>query len=79
MPSWAPQLHEHINAEVVGGVLTNLADGMEYLTWTYFFRRLVVNPSYYELAENRYRHAGAVGKLRVTHTMSRVSCTCVPV
>jgi len=24
---------------------------MDYMTWTYFFRRLVMNPSYYELED----------------------------
>lgn len=24
---------------------------MDYLTWTYFFRRLLMNPSYYELED----------------------------
>jgi replicative superfamily II helicase len=30
----------------------NIADCVEYLTWTYFFRRLVMNPSYYELEDS---------------------------
>ena len=30
----------------------NIADCVEYLTWTYYFRRLVMNPSYYELEDS---------------------------
>jgi hypothetical protein len=40
-------LHNHINAEISGGTITNKLDAVEYLTWTFFFRRLLVNPSYY--------------------------------
>lgn len=42
-------LPDHINAEVVAGTIRKKSDMVEYLTWTYFFRRLVQNPSYYNL------------------------------
>jgi len=43
-------LHNHLNAEVSGGTIRNKQDAVEYLTWTYFFRRLLVNPAYYGCA-----------------------------
>jgi activating signal cointegrator complex subunit 3 len=46
------QLHEHINAEIANGTIHSLQDAVEYLTWTYFFRRLIVNPSYYQLEDS---------------------------
>eukprot|EP00850_Spirogloea_muscicola_P017869 SM000157S02099 [mRNA] locus=s157:242304:257751:- [translate_table: standard] len=49
--SLAGQLHDHLNAEVVAGTIGNTQDALDYLTWTYFFRRLVMNPSYYDLDE----------------------------
>eukprot|EP00850_Spirogloea_muscicola_P003370 SM000013S26539 [mRNA] locus=s13:882491:898189:- [translate_table: standard] len=49
--SLAGQLHDHLNAEVVAGTIANTQDALDYLTWTYFFRRLVMNPSYYDLDE----------------------------
>ncbi|CAF0861832.1 unnamed protein product [Brachionus calyciflorus] len=42
-------LPDHLNAEIVATTITSKQEAMEYLTWTYFFRRLLVNPSYYEL------------------------------
>ena len=42
-------LSDHLNAEVVAGTITSKQDAMDYITWTYLFRRLVMNPSYYEL------------------------------
>ncbi|KAF9357866.1 hypothetical protein BGX34_009192 [Mortierella sp. NVP85] len=40
-------LDDHLNAEIVGGTIKNKQDAMDYLTWTYFYRRLQMNPSYY--------------------------------
>ncbi|KAG6412853.1 hypothetical protein SASPL_125545 [Salvia splendens] len=45
------QLHDHINAEIVSGTIRHKEDAIHYLTWTYLFRRLGVNPAYYGLED----------------------------
>ena len=45
------QLPNHINAEIAAQTILSLEDCVEYLTWTYFFRRLIMNPSYYNVSD----------------------------
>lgn len=52
-------LADHMNAEIVAGTITSKQDAMDYVTWTYFFRRLVMNPSYYHLEDTT---SGAINK-----------------
>ena len=42
-------LYDHINAEISSGMLTDKKDCVDYIKWTYFFKRLVKNPTYYGL------------------------------
>lgn len=43
------QLADHLNAEIVGGTIHTTQDAIDYLSWTFFIRRLRQNPSYYDL------------------------------
>lgn len=45
----ADSLPEHINAEIVSGTITNKQNCMDYLTWTYYFRRITKNPLFYNI------------------------------
>ncbi|KAF0895374.1 hypothetical protein E2562_012405 [Oryza meyeriana var. granulata] len=49
-------LHDHMNAEVVVGVIENKQDAVDYLTWTFMYRRLTKNPNYYNLQGVGHRH-----------------------
>ncbi|GLG93341.1 Putative activating signal cointegrator 1 complex subunit 3 B [Gryllus bimaculatus] len=42
---------DHLCAEIVAGTIRSKQDVLDYLTWTYFFRRLLQNPSYYQLQD----------------------------
>ena len=44
-------LYDHINAEIASGMLTDKKQCIEYIKWTYFFKRLVKNPTYYGLSD----------------------------
>ena len=39
-------LADHLNAEIVAGTIQTRQDALDYMTWTFFFRRLLQNPSY---------------------------------
>jgi len=45
------QLHNHLNAEIASGAITSVLDAADWLSWTFFFRRLLINPSYYGLVD----------------------------
>lgn len=49
-------LHDHINAEVGSKVIETKQDALDYLTWTFLYRRLPHNPNYYNLTGNTHRH-----------------------
>ena len=40
-----------MNAEIAGGSVKNAADAVNFLTWTFMWRRLVQNPSFYGLED----------------------------
>lgn len=49
-------LDNHLGAEVSAGTIATMQDALDYLTWTFFFRRLHKNPSYYGLEISAEEH-----------------------
>ena len=49
-------LDNHLGAEAAAGVITTKQDALDYLTWTFFFRRLHKNPTYYGLDIDAQEH-----------------------
>jgi pre-mRNA-splicing helicase BRR2 len=49
-------LHDHFSAEIVNRVVETKQDALDYLTWTFLYRRLTQNPNYYNLTGTSNRH-----------------------
>ncbi|KAM7190587.1 putative helicase [Rhypophila sp. PSN 637] len=49
-------LENHLGAEVSASTIVTKQDALDYLTWTFFFRRLHKNPSYYGLEISADEH-----------------------
>lgn len=47
------QLPDNFNAEIDAGNLKTVRDVFDYLSWTFFYRRLMNNPSYYGLYSDK--------------------------
>lgn len=73
-------LHDNLNAEVVVGVIQNKQDAVDYLTWTFIYRRLTQNPNYYNLQGVSHRHLSDHLSELVENTISDLEASkCVEV
>jgi activating signal cointegrator complex subunit 3 len=69
------QLHDHLNAEVCGGTVHSIDDAVDWLSWTYAFRRIIQNPSYYHIESNEPDAIGTFLKNTVARVFSELAAS----
>ena len=67
------QIVDHLNAEIASGTLLTRQNCIEYLTWTYFYRRLTKNPAYYKLASTKAEDLNDYLKGMVNISLSKLT------
>ncbi|XP_057451214.1 DExH-box ATP-dependent RNA helicase DExH12-like [Lotus japonicus] len=73
-------LHDNLNAEIVAGIVENKQDAVDYLTWTFMYRRLTQNPNYYNLQGVSHRHLSDHLSEMVENTLSDLEASkCVAI
>lgn len=48
--------HDHLNSEIATRAIENKQDAIDFLTWTFFYKRISLNPNYYSLQGVSNRH-----------------------
>ncbi|GLT74036.1 hypothetical protein SLA2020_458570 [Shorea laevis] len=72
--------YDNFNAEVIAGVIENKQDAVDYLTWTFMYRRLTQNPIYYNLQGVSHRHLSDHLSELVENTLSDLeSSKCIAI
>merc|ERR1711939_175114 len=66
-------LHDHFNAEIVTKTIENKQDAVDWLTWTWMYRRLVANPNYYNMQGTTHRHLSDYLSELVEQTLADLS------
>lgn len=66
-------LHDHINAEIVSEIIQEKQDCLDWLTWTYMYRRLLQNPNYYDLQGKSKDHISDYLSELIERTLSDLS------
>lgn len=65
-------LDNHLCAEVSAETVTTKQDALDYLTWTFFFRRLHKNPTYYGLEISAEDHSTVVAQELANEYMTQM-------
>ena len=61
-------------AEIVNKTINSKQDAVDYLTWTFFYRRLAQNPNYYNLQVCRNSGLALVYSHVVHYITGAISC-----
>ncbi|CDW82626.1 u5 small nuclear ribonucleoprotein 200 kda helicase [Stylonychia lemnae] len=49
-------LHDHLNAAIAAGNIESKQDAVDWITWTFMYRRISQNPNYYNIAGKTGTH-----------------------
>jgi pre-mRNA-splicing helicase BRR2 len=73
-------LHDHMAAEIVTRTIENKQDAVDYLTWSFYYRRLSQNPNYYNLTGATHRHiSDALSELVETTLADLEASKCISI
>uniref|UniRef100_A0A7S1KPB1 RNA helicase n=1 Tax=Percolomonas cosmopolitus TaxID=63605 RepID=A0A7S1KPB1_9EUKA len=65
-------LADHFNAEIVNGTIKSMQQCIDYLTWTFLYRRIRKNPNYYNLQGTTNTHISEFLSELVENTLTEL-------